>query len=117
MKHDPLNHFLLDEFPYLKEHYAFVKDGVFDLDTPSSVFYEEIFLPYLLSVYEKKDEKEVHHCCLFIEGLLTDEEETRNDIAMNAVLLPLYEEHPKIISKLPLGEKSREYVENWLMNI
>lgn len=116
MKHDPLNHFLLDEFPYLKEHYAFVKGGVFDLDTPSPAFYEEIFLPYLLDTFEKKDSEEVLHCCRFIEMLMSDEEEQRNDIAMNAILLPLYENHPKVLSMLPLGEKSREYVENWLMN-
>ena len=59
MKHDPLNHRLLLEFPVLEQTYTKVKEGVFDLDTPAYSFYEEIFVPYLLACLEKNDKEEL----------------------------------------------------------
>jgi hypothetical protein len=115
MKHDPLNHQLLEEFPYLKENYLKIKEGVFDLDTPSVNFYQEIFLPYFLQVIQSKDEKEIVHCCTFIENLLCDEDEKSNILAMNGILCPLYESRKINFDSIPFGTRAKSYYENWLM--
>ena len=113
-KKDPLNHLLLEEFPSISEHYTTYKDGVFDLDTPASSFYEELFVPYVIKCYQEKNEKELIHCCDFIERMMTEEEELNNDIAMNHILCPLYESKKIDFSLLPLGRVSKEYVREWL---
>ncbi len=115
MKHDPLNHKLIDEFPYLKENYKSMKDGVFDLDTPSTFFYKEIFIPYLLYIHESGNDREVLHCCQFIESMMTDEDEECNNLAMLGILCPLYESLGEKMKDLPLGENSEKYYRFWLM--
>lgn len=114
MKHDPYNHLLLNEFPYLKATYQKVKDGVFDLDTPAYSFYEEIFVPYIVACIRKNDARETEHCFSFIEDLLESEEEMLNDLAMKSILCILYEEYDFDFSVLPLGRLSKDYYENWL---
>ncbi len=114
MKKDPLNHLLLEEFPYLEKHYQEVKGGIFDLDTPSHAFYEEIFLPYLLLMYKEENRMEVEHCCQFIEDLLCSDEEEKNSLAINGILCPLYDRKEVDMSLLPLKEKTKEYYLDWL---
>lgn len=113
MKHDPLNHRLLDEFPYISKNYEKVKDGVFDLDTPAFSFYEEIFVPYIIEQINKKDEKEIKHCFDFVEAMMNDEEEIVQDVAMQSILCILGEKKIEL-KKLPLGRRSLEYVSNWV---
>ncbi len=113
MKHDPINHSLLEEFPYLKENYEKVKDGVFDLDTPSTSFYEEIFVPYIIKNINENNKEEVNHCFDFVEKMMNDEDETVQDVAIQSVLCVLGEK--KIdLKKLPLGKRSLEYVKDWV---
>lgn len=113
-KKDPYNHRLLDEFPKLKETYDKIKGGVFDLDTPSYSFYEEIFVPYFVECIKKKEKEEIEHCCKFIDGMMRDEDEKLNDIAMKSVLFPLYEKFKIDLKTLPLGKEAQEYDKNWL---
>ena len=114
MKHDPLNHRLLNEFPYLAKNYQKLHDGIFDLDTPSRNFYEEIFIPYILGVKERDDTDELNHCCIFIEELLNDQDENSNNLAIMGILCPLYEKIGDEMSHLPLEDKAMEYYKNWL---
>ncbi|MCR4698024.1 MAG: hypothetical protein K5762_01525 [Bacilli bacterium] len=113
MKHDPLNHRLLEEFPVLSHSYTEVKEGAFDLDTPAYSFYEEIFVPYILSCLEKNDSQELQHCFDFIEEMMIDEEEMVSRLAMQAILCPLYEKNIDF-SLLPLGKESKDYYQTWL---
>lgn len=113
MKKDPLNHRLIESFPILEEIYPTVKDGCFDMDTPSNAFFEEVFVPYILSMIEKKNEKEICHCFSFIEEMMNDEDEHTEDIAMSSVLVPLSEKIEDILS-LPLGKKSLSYYKEWI---
>lgn len=112
MKHDPLNNRLLDEFPSLKAIYPTIKDGVFDLDTPAYSFYEEIFVPYFIGKIGEHDVDEIRHCCLFIEEMM-NQDELSEDVCMQSVLSPLYEKGIEL-KNLPLGERSRQYVMDWI---
>ena len=114
MKKDPLNNVLLKEFPYLEEHYLQVKDGTFDLDTPAYSFYEEIFVPYIIGKIEEKNDVEIRHCFSFIEDMMNGEE-MEQDVMMQSVLCPLYEQGIEL-KKLPLGRRSLQYVKDWLEN-
>ncbi len=113
-KKDPYNRRLLDEFPFLKDNYDKIKGGVFDLDTPSYSFYEEIFVPYFVECINKKKDDEVRHCCQFVDAMLKDEDEKLNDIAMKSVLFTLHEEYNIDIQSLPFGKEAKEYDKNWL---
>ena len=115
MKHDPLNTKLITEFPKLGETYQSVKGGAFDLDTPSSAFYQEIFLPYVIESIKNKDEKEIRHCLDFIEDMMTSDNELENNVAMAFILVPLFEErHNLDWDKLPFGKESKAYLEMWV---
>ena len=114
MKHDPLNHRLLLEFPVLEQTYTKVKEGVFDLDTPAYSFYEEIFVPYLLACLEKNDKEELEHCFCFIEELMNDEDEMVSRVAKQSILCPLYERNINF-DLLPLGKETKDYYLNWLL--
>lgn len=115
MKHDPLNHKLLDEFPSIQNIYQNIKGGTFDLDTPSRYFYQEVFLPYIYDKIHVGDQKEVEHCFRFIEEMMSDEDERLNDLAMNGILCPMFEKLNSTMESLPLGIKSKEYYLNWLL--
>lgn len=114
MKKDQLNNRLIENFPQLEKLYPLIKDGCFDMDTPSNAFFEEVFVPYILAMIEKKDEKEICHCFTFIEELMNDEDEHNEDIAMSSILVPLSEKVENLLS-YPLGEKSRRYCLDWIL--
>lgn len=105
---------LLDEFPFLKDNYDKIKGGVFDLDTPSYSFYAEIFVPYMEEVYRKDDALELNHCLTFIENMMKNEDEKVSDIAIKAILIPLYENKKVNMDELSLGKLSKSYYEKWL---
>ena len=115
MKKDPLNNLLLDTFPSLRESYVTYKGGTFDLDTPAHAFYEELFVPYIASLIKEKNENEIQKAFSFIEELMISDDEQQTDIAMKAILTPLYEKYHFDLALLPLKEKSLDYYLTWLI--
>ncbi len=113
MKHNPLNHLLIQEFPYLKEHFPEYGNGAFDMDVPASSLYEGLFVPYLEMIVRKDDKDELMHCLCFLEELINGNEE-ESILAVSAVLTPLYEHKQVDFETLPLGEKCLAYYQNWL---
>ena len=116
MKKDIKNNLLLDEFPILQDYYLEIKGGVFDLDTPAYNFYKEVFTSYLISCIKADKKDEIKHCFSFVERLLESDDELDNDLAMKAILTPLYEDYQIDLSKYELGEKSLAYYKTWLLN-
>jgi hypothetical protein len=113
MKHNPLNNRLLEEFPYIKEHFKEYGNGAFDMDVPAASLYEGAFVPYLEQMVKENNEKEVFHCTYFLEELISGKEE-ESILAVSAILTPLYERKVLDLEKLPLGEKSLNYYLEWL---
>lgn len=113
MKHDPLNKLLLEKFPKLKDYF---KDSIYDLDTPSYNFYQELFVPYIKEQINKNDTTELNRCLEFVEEMLKDSNEQLQEIAQNNILLILYEEKDVDFSLLPLKEISYQYYLDWLKN-
>ncbi len=115
MKHDPFNTALLKEFPLFEKYYQEVGKSTFDLDTPSLNFLDSLFTPYFLLQVEEQNDEEVNHVLLYIENILEDEEkEEEQNLFYQGFFCSLYERGCDLLS-LPLGEKEKEYVKDWLM--
>lgn len=113
MKHDPLNKLLLEKFPELNEQ---LKHNIYDLDTPSYNFYQELFVPYIKGQILNNNETELNRCFTFIEDMLRDSNEQMQEIAQNYILLILYEDKDVNFSHLPLKELSYQFYLEWLKN-
>lgn len=111
MKHDPLNKLLLEKFPKLNDNF---KDSIYDLDTPSYNFYQELFVPYIKEQISNNDTIELNRCFEFVEDMLKSNNEQLQEIAQNNILLILYEDEDVDFSLLPLKELSYQYYLEWL---
>lgn len=113
MKKDKFNHLLLERFPLIKNLDEY-KQNVFDLDTPAHSFYEQVFVPYIIIAIKNNDVESINKCLGFTEELIKSDDDMANELAMNSILMPLYENKNIDLGSLPLQEVSKKYYKLWL---
>lgn len=110
---EKLNKLLLESFPELKDSFTDTVEAIDGIKTGSTIVYEDVFLPFIIESFIKRDEETEKRIAVFIEHLASSNDfDERNLIGLTVLdNIRLYSIEKDI--KEMLGPNSKKLYDEW----